>query len=971
MKTAFPDRLLAVLPALTLALMAAGLAQKARLPPRAGPAQCMQRGALDTPASLAAAGLSFGVTGWAYDRLGIREVQAVYAGRIVARQRTGTPRPDVSAALAPCPATARSGFSLNVPAGVSPAGGGRYEIRAVDGLGRTFRIGEVALRFERPLGYLNAYEPIRWNGDNVVSGWALARGGAAEVRILAQGRELAHVRADLPREDIPRVFPAWPAANRSGFQAELSMRTLPRGRYPLTLRLEAPDGARTDIAGPEVINDAPLGKVAAAADRLTDPREIALEAWAYAEDGIESARLETEEGVALAPLRLKRAAVTLGEFERAAAGGQGNAALRGAVYDIRLPAAALPPGLHRLEVRLVSRSQRTALVPGPLVRSALPPAAACAGAKRRLYYPGNHKAFRHGFPRLDGWRALADGGCLEIGIRGRVEYLRTTHGRGHDYAFDPDFPDAGRLRNGREMTGVSLRSLLDLALAKRAPLLITLDGGVWAGMSFSDPEIDAADMLKESEAAVQWNQHGRSEAGDALRGLAGSLDDPLLARMLSYNRYNTRYRDYKKRNLQAAVGEILRFARAHPDIDVTINLDPDVYINPWFNPTQWYDYNPDTLRQFREWLFHLGPYADGGSLARARHEPRLALADARRIGATDFSSLDAVEPPRGPIDYDDPWQQIWSQFRRHLVAQHYEDLAAWAAEAGLPPDKIYSAQAFIQADIALGPRARATGWTDQAGVSIAGAKPSQGHLGATLYGPSSRNLGRPREGVSLIDNLRSVDPDWGALEFHPATIARPDIAPTHAEAYRTLLAIINGGARFLSPMWGSRAEEQRLHPEKFRAYDLMEGSAFEYQLAWWLLELQALPRSSLLFPFGNAQVDSADGWSGEKGTRVSAERGRLRIAGDAPALASPVWDGLSTKRQITVEARGAWPQRRLTAEIRLKQGGRLNCVFPPASSRCTLPTRAGDRLERVVLEWSGKNEAARGIVLDEVQIDLE
>ena len=40
-----------------------------------------------------------------------------------------------------------------------------------------------------------------------------------------------------------------------------------------------------------------------------------------------------------------------------------------------------------------------------------------------------------------------------------------------------------------------------------------------------------------------------------------------------------------------------------------MNLDPDTYVNPFFEERQWYDYNPGTLRQFRHWLAGTGPYA--------------------------------------------------------------------------------------------------------------------------------------------------------------------------------------------------------------------------------------------------------------------------------------------------------------------------------------------------------------------------
>jgi len=932
-------------------------------------ASCLRRGALGTPAIMVAEGVALGIYGWAYDRAGVREIQVRVDGKIVGKGALSEARPDVVAALGACRADARSGFAFTVSTGPAPVASRRYDVVAVTTLGEIYPIGATTLRFDHPVGFVDSTEPIRWNGANSISGWAVARGGSVQVSLRAGESELLRTKAQLPHVEVGNLYPDWPAAKTAAFEFSLSMRKLPRGRYPLTVRFEGPDGSHHEVAGPEVWNDEALGLVRSVADRLANPTDISLEAWVFSEDGVSSAAIETEDGVALGKMKLVRPRIALNDFERVGAQRKSAATKVGAVFAAQASTASLPPGLHRLIVRAFDGKQSAAVFPGPLVRVGAAPREPCNGPKRRFYYPGNHKAFQNGFPMLRSWRDLAGSGCLEIGLRGRVEYLRTTLGRARDYVFDPDFPDAGRARNGREMTGISLRALLNLAQALGGPLLITLDGGVWASSAFSAPEIDVVDMLMADERTVQWNQFGKAEAKNALGGLAASFDGPELSRMMSLNRFNMPFLNYKKRNLQAAVQEIVRFTRAHPEIDVTINLDPDLYINPWFYLTQWYDYNPDTLRQFREWLFHLGPYADGGRLAHARAEPRLSLQESIRLSGKAFASIDEVEPPRGVIDYADPWQQLWSHFRRHLVAQHYADLADWVVEAGLPASHVYTSQTFILPDVSVGVRGRATNWTDQAGVSIEGAKPMHGHLGTILYGPGSRNIGQPRSGRSLIDNIRATDPEWGVGEFHPAVIAQPDKLPTQEEAYQTLLAIVNGGARFMSPMWGSRADDQKLRPEKFRAYDSMEGTAFEYQLGWWILRLQRLPADNLVFPFGNARVDSLDGWTGGKGSEVKANRGLLRLGGDSVRLDSPLWDGLRTNQRLTVEASGSWPQRQVKAEIRLKSGGRLSCAASAAPLHCTLPTRPGDQVEQARLDWDGSKGDA-DVSLDEIRLEL-
>jgi len=928
---------------------------------------CAMRGALGTPAAISADGVTTGIWGWAYDRAGVREIQVITDGKIVGRGRPVDRRADVSAALPGCPVTGATGFAFPVSTGPAPMPRRHYEVRAVTTLGHSYAIGSTVLGFEKPIGSLDPGQPIRWNGENKVTGWAVSPAGPVRVSLLAGGRLVASTRTDKPHWAVARTFSAWPAAEKARFETRLAMRDLPRGRYSLTVRMEGPDGATADLPGPEVWNDDQLGMVVAQADRFAAPAVVDLRAW-VGEGDAGSAYVETENGLSLGLAQLARRNLALGDFEKPLAPAdksQASGVMRGVEYVAKVSLESLPPAVHRIGLRTAR-----GFLPGPLVRAGAGYSSTCSGAPRRIYYPGNHRAFRTGFKEMQSWRALVGGGCVEVGIRGRVEYLRTTRGRDADYQFAPDFPEAALTRNGREMLGVPLRQILALALRLRAPILITLDGGVWADSPFSAPDIDIVDMLEEDDRTVQWNQYGKAERDDALKNLAGSIDDPELARMMSVNRFNARYLEYKKRNLQAAVREIVSFREAHPEIDVAVNFDPDHYINPWFFQTQWYDYNPDTLRQFREWLFHRGPYADGGLGARKRFEPRLSLSSAARLAGTNFPDEDAVEPPRGPIDYRDPWLQVWNHFKRHLIGQHYDDLASWAVEAGMPASGIFTSQTFIVSDVAVRIADRATNWTDQAGVSIEGAKPESGHMGVILYGDASRNLGKPRSGLSLMDNMRTIDPAWASVELHPAVIERPDQVPSHEDAYRTLLATFNAGARFVSPMWGSRIADQRLHPGRFRSYDSMEGTPFEYQLAWWLLQLQRQPLGTLFFPFGNDRVASLDGWSTIEGTRAEAMRGSVKLEGDGDiAFVSPAWDGLRVSGRVLLSVSGRWPGRVPRGELVLASGLTVSCLGNGEALHCELPS-SNEVLKRVRVRWPRLGDGVAPVVLDGVTLNV-
>jgi len=939
---------------------------------------CEARGSIDVPKIVDAS--SNGIEGWAADAAGINRVEIWAGGKLLASVKPGIVRADVNAALPLCKFPASSGFYV-VTRGLIPPSTIELEIRAVNGGGKAFTIGHVPVDFSKPFGVLDVTEPIEADGRNLISGWAVAGQGPVKVRVLAGDMEMLALPANNRRNDVAKVFSAWPQAATSGFEGLLPMRKLPRGSYRLRILFEDGKGHSGEIAGPQVVNDLPFGKMLAQHDKIMPPGKIELRAWLADEDGIRSARVETETGAPLGQMTLihgNRPLADLSDprFKHVKAG---DAPLKkGDLYGLHVPFTAIPPGLQRLQVRVEDRVGNVAVLPGPLVLDKnLADKQACPGQKLRVFYPGGDVNFRDNFRQLQELRGMAQGGCVEIGFRGRVEYMRTTNGKPFDYAFAPDFPESLRKRNGKEMTGESLGELLRTSLYLRAPVMITLDGGVWADAKFAAPDLDIVDMLEQDERTVQWNQFGKSEPDDALKNLAGATESPELARMMSLNCYNRRFLDYKKRNLQAAVREIVKFNQAHPENFVMINLDPDEYINPWFYLTQWYDYNPDTLRQYREWLFHLGPYADGGKLAFSRHEPALTLDEASRLAKQSWKEFGAVEPPRKAIDYSDPWQQLWTQFKRHLVARHYDDLAAWAVEAGLPKERIYTSQTFIQPDVAVSISDTANGWTDQAGVSIEGAKPRQGHLGAILYGPASRNEGKPRSGSSLIDNIRRVDPEWGMVEFHPATIAFPEKLPSHTESYATMQALINGGAHFLSPMWGSYAGDRVVHPNNFKAYDVMEGSAFEYQFVWWLRAMQAWPAGSLYYPFGNASVKSTDGWTAAAGTHLESSYGELRLTGEGASLelVSPQWEAHYLTMPTELVVSGSWPQQAVaSAEMALDNGNKLSCslqALGEGKARCVFPAVAGLQMSRLNLQWKFPvAQQKAGATVDSVALKL-
>jgi hypothetical protein len=272
-----------------------------------------------------------------------------------------------------------------------------------------------------------------------------------------------------------------------------------------------------------------------------------------------------------------------------------------------------------------------------------------------------------------------------------ILYVRTTRGPANDWAFDPDW-DVERKCGDKRITEDSLSALLKYAVAYKVPVLVTLNGGVWASAGCNSPEWDVTDHLRLDPMNCQWNEKNQVMPKDYLRDLAGSVESPELSRMLTFNVYAAQNRHYKRRNLQAAGKIVAEFARKHTDLYVGVTLDADTYHNPFFEEKQWYDYNPGTLRQFRAWLQGVGPYAgisEAGvaDLRAYRRKNPLTLAEVNKLAGRNWKAWSEVDPPRSfPRDgrpfWDDPWTHEWEVFRRHLVDFHYDELSRWLADPG-------------------------------------------------------------------------------------------------------------------------------------------------------------------------------------------------------------------------------------------------------------------------------------------------
>jgi hypothetical protein len=730
--------------------------------------------------------------------------------------------------------------------------------------------------------------------------------------------------------------------------------------------------AANEGKGPEGAIDAP------AAEAIVGPR-VVVSGWALDAAGIRAVEIRVD-GKAF-PARIGIERLDVGRLKaRMADSAHGGFEWSGDLST--LPAA---PGTDRRTIAIVvvaKDGRETVLGTRSVIdAAALARWTGLAGKSTAPFYllPALSGLDLGGAAELDKIYAPYLSPTLRAGFRVPVLYLRTTKGMAGDYAFDPEW-DPTRKCGERRIADDSLGSVLRHAREKALPVLVTLNGGIWADAFCDVPQWDVNDRLEQDVRNCQWNENNEVMPDDMLKTLPGSLEAPELARSLTLNVYASEVRRYKKRNLQQAGAMLAAFARENPDLFVGVNLDPDTYMNPFFAEKQWYDYNPGTLRQFREWLSGTGPYAGrGGSgvpdLRAYRRVKPLTLAEVNALAGTHWKSWQEVDAPRTFVRdgsrpfWKDPWVHEWEYFRRHLVHLHYDELAKWLVEAGISRDHIWSSQGL------MAPRGDSMPFAidldsptrnyDSGGMSIRGAKPELGHLGVILYGEAAVNDVAMDNGRSLFATLASVDPSWAVVEYNTADLRDIKVAPTYAAAYRGLRDLWNYGARFVSPMAWNGSNGLFVGQPGYATFTAWRNTPLEAAARDFMLARAGLPLGSLLWTFGTPAFADGDGWTADIGT-VALGKGFLVLgpdANDRMAIVSPKGLPASVQRAETFvlgldEHAGV---RRVRIQGRTGPDGGWE-TLADASAGALQATRAGIAVKR--------RAGDRGFAFDQLRIEI-
>lgn len=545
---------------------------------------------------------------------------------------------------------------------------------------------------------------------------------------------------------------------------------------------------------------------------------------------------------------------------------------------------------------------------------------------------------------------------FKVGMRVPILYLRTTLGATRDWVFDPDW-NIERRCGAKRVAEDSLSTTMAYAIAHKLPVLFTLNGGIWASAVCDAPEWDASDHLAQEVANCQWNNENQVMPHDYFRHLSGSVDAPDLARSLTFNVYAAENRHYKRRNLQSAARLAMQFARDHPDLFIGIALDADTYLNPFFDEKQWYDYNPGTLRQFREWLSGSGPYAGKTlpgvpDLSRYRRRHPLSLAEVRKLSGKPWRTWGEVDPPRsfplvGTPFWQDPWTHEWEVFRRHLVHLHYDDLSQWLAEVGVPKSQIYSSQGFIAPHPTAFPFAlrieSPSKNYDTGGMSVEGAIPRNGHLGAIVYGKSAVNDIRVEADANLFATFHQMDPGWAVAEFNTADFRAREELPSYAMGYRALREMFNYGARFASPMAWNGSNGMNAERPGYVSFTAWRNTPLENAMRDFAIAHAFVPVGARLWTFGTAHYTDSDGWSAVAGSELAAGPGYIDVVprdGEA-VLLSPAPLALA-RGETDLLVLGLDPAAVAAIEVEARtSGGEWVSLVPRRTAAGLVSTNAG------------------------------
>ena len=324
---------------------------------------------------------------------------------------------------------------------------------------------------------------------------------------------------------------------------------------------------------------------------------------------------------------------------------------------------------------------------------------------------------------------------------------RDIHDADSDYSYDP----------------TNLQHNLDLAAKAAMPILVHMNNGGWADCCTPNSSGGWGDALLDYIANSTEKTTVLDSNGNSLYGHNGGHNYFCLSRL------NTVYRNYKKRNVQAAAAVLSQWAQSNPKLFAGVSLDSETHM-----AQNQADYNPMVVDEWKQWMQHTGIYGPGGEYFGLGRVPSLvSIADFNQVAGTTFTSWDTLQPPPS-ITPGEPFSEEWERWRVTMIVHAVSDVTLWILQSGIDRTAIYGHQT---------PRVDDYGFAD----SIDTITAANGAGGITNYGWD------PAEFPVITAPMRGQGKNnWGNFELNP-------LSGDQQRNYDSVKSLASSGIKIICP----------------------------------------------------------------------------------------------------------------------------------------------------------------------------
>jgi hypothetical protein len=219
----------------------------------------------------------------------------------------------------------------------------------------------------------------------------------------------------------------------------------------------------------------------------------------------------------------------------------------------------------------------------------------------------------------------------------------------------------------------NLIAKLTLANTTNTPILFHMNGGNWGQGGSKNPVIQS---MRENVSNCQWDQNNVCHP---IKYNPGPND-----RFWCFAPVSD-WEIFRERNIKQALDIIFNWWQNNPDLLVGFSTDSEIHLNYHKftevnegNYTSYFDYNPSTIAQYRDWA-----------------KANWTLAEYNSKCKTNYASWEEVDAPRnkdvvGKIG--NIWWETWTDFRIWHVKEAGLRQCRWIHEMGFPRELIWHHQ---------------------------------------------------------------------------------------------------------------------------------------------------------------------------------------------------------------------------------------------------------------------------------------